>query len=46
MYFLFVNHHWSPSVYFDAPAADKLLIRAFAEREAEEAEEERKRYET
>lgn len=39
MYYLFVNHDWSPSVFFDAPFSDKLLIKHFIRREVEEAKE-------
>nr|DAM81778.1 MAG TPA: hypothetical protein [Caudoviricetes sp.] len=39
MYYLFVNHDWSPSVFFDAPFSDKVLIRHFIRKEAEEAKE-------
>ncbi len=35
MYYLFVNHHWPPSVYFDAPESDKRVILGFIAREAE-----------
>ncbi len=34
MYYLFVNHNWSPSVYFDAHESDKRVIRAFIAEEA------------
>jgi hypothetical protein len=34
MYYLFCNHNWPPSVYFDAHESDKRVIRAFAEEEA------------
>lgn len=39
MYYLFVNHDWSPSVFFDAPFSDKLLIKHFIRKEVEEAKE-------
>ena len=39
MYYLFVNHDWSPSVFFDAPFSDKVLIKHFIRREVEEAME-------
>ena len=39
MYYLFVNHDWSPSVFFDAPFFDKALIKHFIKREIEEAKE-------
>nr|DAR80454.1 MAG TPA: hypothetical protein [Caudoviricetes sp.] len=39
MYYLFVNHNWSPSVFFDAPFSDKVLIRHFIRKEVEEAKE-------
>ena len=39
MYYLYVNHHWPPSVYFDAHESDKRLIRAFLRLEVEELEE-------
>ena len=39
MYYLFVNHDWSPSVFFDAPFSDKVLINHFIRREVEEAKE-------
>ena len=35
MYYLFSNHNWPPSVFFDAHESDKQVIRAFAEVEAE-----------
>ena len=41
MYLLFVNHHWSPTEYFDAHESDKILIRAFLRKQAEDAEKER-----
>lgn len=39
MFYLFVNHHWSPSVFFDAHYYDKLLIKHFIRKEVEEARE-------
>nr|DAS48000.1 MAG TPA: hypothetical protein [Caudoviricetes sp.] len=39
MFYLFVNHDWSPSVFFDAPFSDKLLIKHFIRKEVEEAKE-------
>nr|DAM81621.1 MAG TPA: hypothetical protein [Caudoviricetes sp.] len=39
MYYLFVNHDWSPSVFFDVPFSDKVLIKHFIRREVEEAKE-------
>ena len=39
MYYLFVNHDWSPSVFFDAPFSDKVLIKHFIRREVEEMKE-------
>ena len=39
MYYLFVNHDWSPSVFFDAAFSDKVLIKHFIRREVEEAKE-------
>lgn len=41
MYFLFVNHDWEPSRYFDAHSTDQSLIRAFIRKEVEDAEERR-----
>ena len=34
-FYLFCNHDWAPSVYFDAHESDKRVIRAFAKMEAE-----------
>lgn len=39
MYYLFVNHDWSPSVFFDSPFSDRLLIKHFIRKEVEEAKE-------
>lgn len=39
MYYLFVNHDWPPSVYFDAHETDKIVIRAFIQEEAMHYEE-------
>lgn len=39
MYFMYVNHNWPPSVYFDAHESDKRVIRAFMKREVEEWKE-------
>ena len=36
MYYMFVNHDWSPSVYFDAHETDKMLIRAFMRKEVDD----------
>jgi len=35
MYYLFVNHHWPPSVYFDAHESDKRVILGFIRAEVE-----------
>lgn len=42
MYYLFVNHHLPPSVYFDAGYWDRALIRQFIRIEAEDYEEARR----
>lgn len=42
MFYLFVNHHMPPSVYYDAHESDKRVMRAFI---ALEVEEERQRAE-
>jgi len=44
MYYLFVNHNWSPSVFFDAHYYDKLLIKHFIRKEVEEARERMEAY--
>lgn len=36
MYHLYRRHHWAPSVYFDAPPSDKILIAAFVHQEVED----------
>lgn len=46
MYYLFCNHHWAPSVYFDAHESDKIVIRAFVEEEARHTEEMREQMES
>nr|DAF22912.1 MAG TPA: hypothetical protein [Caudoviricetes sp.]DAJ43654.1 MAG TPA: hypothetical protein [Caudoviricetes sp.] len=43
MFYLFCNHDWAPSVYFDAHESDKRVIRAFAKMEAELVKELRKK---
>nr|DAZ43762.1 MAG TPA: hypothetical protein [Caudoviricetes sp.] len=35
MYYLFCNHDWEPSVYYDAHESDKRVIHAFVKMEAE-----------
>lgn len=40
MFYLFVNHHWSPSVFFDANYSDRILIKHFIRLEVEEAKRE------
>lgn len=42
MYYLYINHDWAPSVYFDAPESDKRLIRAFIQKESKDYEDLRK----
>lgn len=45
MFYLFCNHDWAPSVYYDSHESDKKVIRAFVKMEADLIKQKQKEYE-
>nr|DAG46147.1 MAG TPA: hypothetical protein [Caudoviricetes sp.] len=44
MYLTFVRHHWKPSDYYKMGPGQRLIVRAFLERETQDLEEAGKGY--
>nr|DAM13306.1 MAG TPA: hypothetical protein [Caudoviricetes sp.] len=42
MYLTFVRHHWKPSDYYKMGPGQRLIVRAFLEKESEDYEEARR----
>lgn len=43
MYILFRELHWKPSDYYDLPEGEKVVVRAFLAKMADESREEQKK---
>lgn len=39
MYYMFVQHHWKPSDYYNLGFGEKIIVRAFASRESADIKE-------